>query len=158
MTDKQKIVDHINQITDDQLLQHILEFVGTIIDSHEDRTQLTPSQVKQLDEAIKQSENGRTFSSGEVREKVHSYMAGETKKLKENFHRLIDKIEDDDLLYTHYESLSKFFDLHLSKKDVTDELSHEQIKRLEHAIEQSKTENTIPHSEMKKRIREWITK
>jgi hypothetical protein len=158
MTDKEKIFKRIDGITDDQLLKHVLEFVETIIDSHEDRTQLTPSQIKQLDQAMKEIKEGKTYSDGEVREKIHSYFVSESKKLKENFHNLIDKVENDDLLYTYFESLSVSLETHLHQKDVTDELSLDQIKRLEHAIEQSKSGRTIPHQEMQKKIKEWIMK
>ena len=78
-----------------------------------------------------------------------------TVELKNNFHHLIDSIENENLL-------QKFYELMLRKRLTRDgmlwkKLSKDEIEELLSANEEcEESENLIPHDEMKKKHAEWL--
>ena len=76
-------------------------------------------------------------------------------ELKNNFHHLIDSIENENLL-------QEFYELMLRKKASKDGrlwamLSKDEIEELLLAIEESEnSDNLIPHEEMKKKYSKWL--
>jgi hypothetical protein len=78
-------------------------------------------------------------------------------KLKSEFHKLIDNIEDKKLLENFYEAISEY-----SKKnnsvDIIHELTEKQRARLINSIGQVSEEDTISNDQMKSEIKKWLTK
>ena len=78
-----------------------------------------------------------------------------TIELKNNFHHLIDSIENENLL-------KEFYELMLRKRTSKDGrlwamLSKDEIEELLLANEESENpENLIPHEEMKKKYSKWL--
>ena len=78
-----------------------------------------------------------------------------TLELKNNFHHLIDSIENENLL-------KEFYELMLRKKASKDGrlwtmLSKDEIEELLIANEESENpDNLIPHEEMKKKYSKWL--
>jgi len=78
-----------------------------------------------------------------------------TLELKNNFHHLIDSIENENLL-------RKFYELMLRKRASKDgmlwsKLSEDEINELLQANEESENpDNLIPHDEMKKKYSKWL--
>jgi hypothetical protein len=76
-------------------------------------------------------------------------------ELKNNFHHLIDSIENENLL-------KEFYELMLRKRASKDGrlwtmLSTEEIEELLTANEESENpDNLIPHEEMKKKYTKWL--
>ena len=76
-------------------------------------------------------------------------------ELKNNFHHLIDSIDNENLL-------KEFYELMLRKRTSKDGrlwamLSKDEIEELLAANEESEnSENLIPHEEMKKRYSKWL--
>jgi hypothetical protein len=78
-------------------------------------------------------------------------------EIKTNFHKLIDKIDNPDLLENFFGAMSYY----VNKKkgeDITDELSPKQHKRLSDSIKQAEKGKTISNTEMKKEMKQWLTK
>jgi len=78
-----------------------------------------------------------------------------TIELKNNFHHLIDSIDNENLL-------KEFYELMLRKRTSKDGrlwamLSKDEIEELLAVNEESEnSENLIPHEEMKKRYSKWL--
>ncbi|MFL5754262.1 MAG: hypothetical protein ACJ76F_12695 [Bacteroidia bacterium] len=79
-----------------------------------------------------------------------------TIKLKSEFHKLIDEVNDNQLLQRFYDLFSS-----LNKKnkslDIIDELSVKQQQRLEESIKQVRDGKTVSNDEMKNELRKWLT-
>lgn len=76
------------------------------------------------------------------------------KLLKRKLHEQIDAMDDELSLQMLHEAAIEY-----SKTgDTRDELSPEQVKRLEKSIEEAEKGNTISHEEAWKKIREWLTR
>ena len=78
------------------------------------------------------------------------------KKLKEKLHQYIDNLEDETELYMLHEATVEYQTK--EKKDILDELTPEQLKRLEESIKQADEGKTIPNSEAMKQIAAWRSK
>ena len=78
------------------------------------------------------------------------------KKLKEKLHQYIDSLEDETELYMLHEATIEYKTN--EKKDILDELTPEQLKRLDESIKQADDGKTIPHSEAMKQIAAWRSK
>jgi hypothetical protein len=78
-------------------------------------------------------------------------------EIKNEFHHLIDSLENEELLETFYETMNDHKD-ELAKPDILDELTDEQKIRLNKSLAQIKSGNTISHDEALKRIEQWRTK
>ena len=72
--------------------------------------------------------------------------------VRTNLHQLIDTVEDTDLLQHFYEVLS-LLQKQPKRKEVTDELNNSQKKRLEMALAQSASGQTISNEAMKEKIK-----
>jgi hypothetical protein len=78
-----------------------------------------------------------------------------TLELKNNFHQLIDSIENENLL-------QKFYELMLRKRSIRDgalwaKLTQEEVDELLLANEESNDpKNLLPHDEMKKKYAKWL--
>jgi hypothetical protein len=78
-----------------------------------------------------------------------------TLELKNNFHHLIDSIENENLLKTFYELMLR----KRASKDgrLWSMLSTDEIEELLTANEESENpDNLIPHEEMKKKYSKWL--
>lgn len=79
----------------------------------------------------------------------------ETEQIKSNFHRLIDKIDNDRIL-------TKFYELMLKSNQSTNgslwsRLTEEEQEELLLSDFESKDEdNLIPHSEIQKKHKKWL--
>jgi len=78
------------------------------------------------------------------------------KQLKEELHQYIDNLEDEQALQLLHEATVTYGTT--QHKDVADELTAEQVARLEEAIKQADEGKTIPDSEAMKRIAAWRSK
>ncbi len=78
-------------------------------------------------------------------------------KIKTDFHKLIDKIENPDILENFYSAMNYY----VSKKenvDIIDELTEKQQKRLAASIKQAEKGKTITNAQMKREMKQWLTK
>lgn len=75
--------------------------------------------------------------------------------IREEFHRLIDGIQDEAYLQDLFESVAE---LARQKTDVLDELSAEEMQRLDNAIDQIRTGRVVSDAAMRERYAQWITK
>lgn len=76
-------------------------------------------------------------------------------KLRNEFHKLIDNFEDDEVLENFYQAINGFKD---KNNDIIDDLTDSQKKRLENSIKQSKKGQTISDNSMRQEIKKWLTK
>jgi hypothetical protein len=75
------------------------------------------------------------------------------KKLKEKLHQYIDNLEDEPALNMLHEATVEYETA--PKKDIIDELTPEQLKRLEESIKLADEGKIISHSEAMKQIAAW---
>jgi hypothetical protein len=75
-------------------------------------------------------------------------------QVRDQFHLLIDRINDTERLRHLYEVLA---DTDTVPAEITDELSSAQKVRLETALHQIKTGDVISHEAVKKEISEWLS-
>lgn len=80
-----------------------------------------------------------------------------TSKIKSDFHKLIDIIDDEILLQSFWGAMNYYVN-EQSTVDIIDELSGRQKKRLQQSIEQKKAGKTLTSERMKQEIRQWLTK
>ena len=94
---------------------------------------------------------------------IYNYFCKTLKKeimkteIKTNFHKLIDKVDNTDLLENFFSAMNYY----VNKKkgeDITDELTPKQMKRLSASIRQAEKGKTITNAEMKKEMKQWLTK
>ena len=78
------------------------------------------------------------------------------KKLKEELHQYIDKLEDETALQMLHEAAVAYKTA--GEKDIMDELTPEQQARLEESIKQADEGKTFSHEEALKRIEAWRSK
>ena len=78
------------------------------------------------------------------------------KKLKEELHQYIDKLEDETALSMLHEATVEYEKA--EQKDILDELTPEQFARLQESIKQADEGKTISHEEALKRIEAWRSK
>lgn len=77
-----------------------------------------------------------------------------TIELKKNFHKLIDKIENESLLKDFYELLKHRV---TNEGELWDNLSNSEKEELLLALEESKNPyNLTKHDEMKKKHKKWL--
>ena len=75
--------------------------------------------------------------------------------IKDEFHQLIDGIENEAYLRDLFDSVAQ---LARQKGDVLDDLPSNELARLDKAIEQVHTGKTVPDSVVRERYAQWITK
>lgn len=73
------------------------------------------------------------------------------KKLKYKIYQLIDSITDENILQMVMEDVAYY----ASNKDITDELSEEQLKELNEAISEADNNDIIDWDDFKKEMNEW---
>jgi hypothetical protein len=78
------------------------------------------------------------------------------KKLKEELHQYIDKLEDETALSMLHEATVEYEKT--DQKDILDELTPEQLARLQESIKQANEGKTFSHDEALKRIEAWRSK
>ena len=79
----------------------------------------------------------------------------EVSAIKKQLHTYIDMIEDE----TQLEMLNDAAEAYATKQpDILDLLTPEQLERLEESIKQADAGDTIPHEEVMKMAKEWISK
>ncbi len=77
--------------------------------------------------------------------------------IKTDFHKLIDKVDNKDILESFFSAMNYY----VNKKnavDILDELTEKQQKRLAASIKQAEKGKTITNAEMKREIKQWLTK
>ena len=74
-----------------------------------------------------------------------------SKDVKAKIFQLIDSIQDENVLQMVMEDVAYY----ASHKDITDELSKEQLKELDEAISEAENKETIDWDEFKKEMNEW---
>ena len=75
--------------------------------------------------------------------------------IREEFHKLIDGIQDGAYLQDLFESVAE---LARQKTDVLDELSAEEMQRVDNALDQIRTGRVVSDTVMRERYARWITK
>jgi hypothetical protein len=75
------------------------------------------------------------------------------KKLKEKLHQYIDNLEDETALQMLHEAAVEYEKA--EKRDIEDELTPEQLKRLEESIQQLDNGQWKSHDEVMKLSRTW---
>ncbi|WP_205510809.1 hypothetical protein [Longitalea arenae] len=78
------------------------------------------------------------------------------KKLKEELHQYIDNLEDETALSMLHEATVEYEKA--GGKDIVDQLTPEQLARLQASIKLADEGKTIPHEEALKRIEAWRSK
>ncbi len=71
--------------------------------------------------------------------------------VKSKIYQLIDSIEDENILQMVMEDVAYY----ASNKDITDELSEEQLKELDEAISEADNNETTDWNDFKKEMNEW---
>ena len=77
------------------------------------------------------------------------------KELKQAFHKLIDEVEDEQLLKDVYTILNQH---KIQKGDIIDDLTESQKARLYAAMKQADEGKTVSNEEAQRRIRTWLSK
>lgn len=75
------------------------------------------------------------------------------KELKEKLHKEIEALENPTALQMLHDAASEFSKI--TKTDILDLLSSEQLDRLNKSLEQAGRGDTIPHEEALKKIQQW---
>ena len=74
-----------------------------------------------------------------------------SKEVKSKIYRLVDTIEDENILQVVMEDV----DYYASDKDVADELTKGQLKELDEAISEAVNNETTDWNDFKKEMNEW---
>ena len=78
------------------------------------------------------------------------------KKLKEELHQYIDNLEDETALNMLHEAAVEYEKT--DRKDILDEITPEQLARLQESVKQAREGKTFTHEEALKRIEAWRSK
>lgn len=81
----------------------------------------------------------------------------EKDKIKSEFHKLIDSIDDEKLLSNFYDVISAYGNQN-NDMDIIDELTEKQKARLMNSVEQVRENDTINNEQMNEQLRKWLTK
>ena len=74
-----------------------------------------------------------------------------SKELKSKIYQLVDSIENEYILQMVMEDVAYY----ASDKDVTDELTKDQLKELDEAISEADKNDTMDWNDFKKEMNEW---
>ena len=77
-----------------------------------------------------------------------------SRAVKDKINKLLDEIEDEAVLNQLMEDVA----FYASKKDIIDQLSPEQLKELDKAIEEAGNKETISWDDFKKEMKGWKKK
>lgn len=78
-------------------------------------------------------------------------------KIKTDFHKLINKIDNSDILENFFRAMS-YYAQKQGTIDILDELTEKQRKRLATSLRQADAGKTITHKQMKREILQWLAK
>ena len=73
------------------------------------------------------------------------------KEVKSRIYQLVDSIEDENILQMVMEDVAYY----ANDKDVTDELTKEQLQELDEAISEADKNDTMDWNDLKKEMNEW---
>ncbi len=76
--------------------------------------------------------------------------------MKAAIHEKIDQLNNETVLQMLEEAITTYSSS--SEKDILDELTPEQQKRLKESVEQTNDGKTIPDDEVKQKAKEWLSK
>lgn len=79
-------------------------------------------------------------------------------ELKEELHRLIDSIDDEEILHELNEDIAPYITESRSREGEDDELTEEQLARLDAAIRQAEEGKVITLDEFNRRMAGWRTR
>jgi hypothetical protein len=74
-----------------------------------------------------------------------------SKEVKCEIHKMIDSIEDENILQMVMEDVAYY----ASNKEVTEELTKQQLKELDESISETDKNETMDWSDFKKEMNEW---
>lgn len=77
-------------------------------------------------------------------------------KLKDKIHYQLNELEDETALQMLQEAIVAYSSP--SKKDITDELTEDQKKRLQESIQQANDGKTLTNEEVKQKAKEWLSR
>ena len=80
----------------------------------------------------------------------------EIAELKAKIHEQVDKLDDETTLQMLQEAVSAYSSPF--QKDILDELSPEQFRRLSESVKQANEGKTLSNDEVKQKVREWLSK
>jgi gas vesicle protein len=78
------------------------------------------------------------------------------RELKDKIHNQIDDLEDEIALQMLQEAAAVYSSP--SKKDILDELTDDQKKRLHDSIQQANDGKTLTNEEVKQKAKEWLSR
>jgi F0F1-type ATP synthase delta subunit len=78
----------------------------------------------------------------------------EATAIKDQFHQLIEEIRDDDYLRELFDSIAV---LARQKQDVLDDLSDNDLARLDNALQQIKNGQIVPDAVVRQKYMKWTT-
>jgi hypothetical protein len=74
-----------------------------------------------------------------------------SKEVKSEIHKMIDSIDDENILQMVMEDVAYY----ASNKEVTEELTKQQLKELDESISETDKNETMDWSDFKKEMNEW---
>lgn len=80
----------------------------------------------------------------------------EIQKLKTTIYEKVDELNNESVLQMVEEAVTAYSSP--SQKDILDELTPEQLQRLQQSISQSKSGETISNEYVKQKAKEWLSK
>ncbi|NOT50838.1 MAG: hypothetical protein HOP10_06140 [Chitinophagaceae bacterium] len=84
-------------------------------------------------------------------------MSGDEKnKLKNSIYKKVDQLDNEVFLQMVEEAVTAYSSP--SQKDILDELTTEQIQRLQESVKQADEGKTIPDDEVRQKAKEWLSK
>lgn len=78
-------------------------------------------------------------------------------KLKSEFHKLIDDIDDERMLKNFFEVFSEYIK-DCNSIDIIDDLKEDQKRRLSRSLQQVRDGKLISNDKMKDEIKKWLIK
>ena len=80
-----------------------------------------------------------------------------TLQLRSNFHKLIDQVDDENILEEFYNALRSIFE-QKPTTDFWDELTFEQQQKIEVACKESEEGKLISHLQVMEKYSQWLSK
>ena len=80
----------------------------------------------------------------------------QTNQLKAKIYQEVEKLEDETALQMLQEAIAAYSSP--SKKDIVDELTEDQKKRLQESIQQANDGKTLTNDEVKQKAKEWLSR
>jgi predicted transcriptional regulator len=77
-----------------------------------------------------------------------------TTELKANFHKLIDRIQDEEQLRDMYEAVADY----AFENGELDALTPDQIERIKNSLDQYERGEAIPHETVMQNLKQWLGK